>query len=50
MSVADKDGRIAQVVSDLHTCLSMSLHESIRENSEALRRMIDTLAADEGDG
>lgn len=34
MSEADKDGHIAQIVSDLHATLVMSIHESLRESKE----------------
>lgn len=43
MSVADKDGRIAQQVADMQACLSMEIHESLREGLERVEALIDAM-------
>lgn len=35
MATADRDGKLAQIVADMHTCLGMELAESMREAQRA---------------
>lgn len=44
MSVADKDGRVAQMLSDRLACLGMSMHESLRESEAAMRPLLARLS------
>jgi hypothetical protein len=47
VSVADKDGRIAQMVYDRLACVSMSIHEHLRESSAALHDLLDNLGPED---
>lgn len=41
MSKSDPDGRITQAVSDRIACLSMDIHESLRESAAELQALLD---------
>jgi hypothetical protein len=46
MSAADSDGKIAQRIADMHTCLTMGVNESIRESAAEFEVVLDDLARD----
>lgn len=50
MATADKDGRIARMVGDMHACLGMSLHENAREMRVAVTKALVEAAPDGDDG
>ena len=47
MSTADKDGRIAQWLSDGMACLGMEIHESLLDAQRRLAQLLDNAADDD---
>ena len=47
MSTADRDGRIAQWLSDGMACLGMEIHESLLDAQRRLAQLLDNAADDD---
>ena len=45
MATCDPDGKVAQMVADMHACLAMSLHEGLRDAVDEFAAVLDEIHA-----